>query len=73
MVRDHPGLSSICGMALEPEMRTWTTQCVPSGRLQTNLDVANLPKNSRVVRYEGVILVAFCKVGDGLTARGTYG
>ncbi len=43
-----------------------------AGRLQANLNYAELIRDVRVAEYEKSIQMAFSEVADGLAARGTY-
>lgn len=44
-----------------------------AGRLEANLDYAEVQKDINVVQYEKAIQTAFREVADGLAARGTFG
>jgi len=43
-----------------------------AGKLQADLDVATVQKDTNVAQYEKTIQTAFREVSDGLAARGTY-
>jgi multidrug efflux system outer membrane protein len=46
---------------------------ITAGRLQANLDYAEVLKDINVAQYEKAIQTAFREVADGLAARGTFG